>query len=71
MNFSSIIENLEAGLDLGTDAAIYSASCLADSEIGEDDKKRFLLALSAKGESANEVAAFAATFRDRDRRAHV
>ncbi len=65
MKFSSIIENLEAGLDLGTDAAIYSASCLADSEIGEDDKKRFLLALSAKGESANEVAAFAATFRDR------
>jgi len=42
-----------------------AASALAAGEIGDDVKADFLTALSAKGESAEELAAFARAFRAR------
>lgn len=42
-----------------------AAGCLATSEIGDDAKAAFLTALALKGETSEEVAAFALEFRAR------
>lgn len=59
--FTSVLrENGGLSSTLAAEAAIL----LASPTIGAESKKDFLIALSEKGESAEEVAAFAATFRD-------
>lgn len=55
---------LVSGVDLTDDQAGTAAFALTRSEVEASAKRDFLLALSAKGESAIEVAAFARTFRD-------
>lgn len=55
---------LRQGQDLSTTQAAEAAHLLAGADATADGKMNFLTALSQKGESAEEVAAFAATFRD-------
>jgi anthranilate phosphoribosyltransferase len=55
---------LDQGADLSREQAARAASLLTDSEVHLDEKRKFLVALSEKGESPIEVAAFASTFRD-------
>lgn len=52
------------GTGLSSVLAAEAAQLLASPDIDAGSKKAFLNALSAKGESAEEVAAFATTFRD-------
>ena len=54
---------LFTGGDLELDQAAALAELLIDAEVSEESKRDCLLALSAKGETATEVAAFASTFR--------
>ncbi|MDE3085113.1 MAG: anthranilate phosphoribosyltransferase, partial [Verrucomicrobiota bacterium] len=54
---------LAAGRDLAFDQISAAAAALASAEIGESEKAAFLTALAAKGETADEVAAFAIAFR--------
>ncbi|MEX2044672.1 MAG: anthranilate phosphoribosyltransferase [Opitutus sp.] len=56
---------LNAGCELSSDDVEVAAAALASVEVGEDAKGVFLTALAAKGETAAEVAAFAAAFRAR------
>lgn len=51
------------GEDLSSEQASLAASLLASPEVDLMAKQEFLVALSDKGETAPEVAAFAATFR--------
>lgn len=53
-----------AGSNLSTDEAAAAAGFLAGPDVDPNQKKAFLQALAAKGETAAEVAAFARTFRD-------
>ena len=62
---SALTDQLTAGRDLGPAEVESAAVALAASEVGEEPKAAFLTALAAKGESAGEVAAFAAAFRAR------
>ena len=59
-----LTEQLAGGQDLAPEEAIEAATQLASSEVSLDDKKAFLISLSAKGETGAEVAAFAQTFRN-------
>ena len=63
----AILEELEQrilnGEDLEWEVASQAALALADEAVGNPAKAAFLVALANKGESATEVAAFAATFR--------
>lgn len=59
-----LTESLATGRDLEAAQAAEAAKLLADADVSTDDKQAFLLAFSAKGETAVEVAAFADTFRD-------
>jgi len=56
---------LAAGRDLMPAEVESAAAALAAPEVGEEPKAAFLTALAAKGETAAEVAAFAAAFRAR------
>ncbi|MDQ8208712.1 anthranilate phosphoribosyltransferase [Coraliomargarita sp. SDUM461003] len=51
------------GQDLSSETARRAASMLAASNVSMEAKQAFLIALAEKGESAIEVAAFAAEFR--------
>lgn len=55
---------IRAGGTLNTALAMEAAKCLAGPEVEDERKQEFLIALSLRGETAEEVAAFAATFRD-------
>ncbi len=65
MEFTVIIEKLEAGADLSAEEVAFWADGLTRAEVDADLKKRFLLALAGKGETDTEVAAFATAFRER------
>lgn len=56
---------LAEGRDLQTDQAARAASLLADAGVSPSAKQAFLSAFSVKGESAEEVAAFAGAFREK------
>jgi len=55
---------LNDGVSLDSDQACTAARLLADKGPTLQDKQAFLVALAKKGESAQEVTAFAKTFRD-------
>ncbi|MGB0335302.1 MAG: anthranilate phosphoribosyltransferase [Opitutales bacterium] len=55
---------LLSGRDMSREEAAAAALSLASPDVEADVKCAFLVALSKKGESADEVAAFASTFRD-------
>ncbi len=54
---------IQAGHSLSLADASFAATLLADAEIPEADKESFLIALADKGETPEEVAGFAQTFR--------
>lgn len=54
---------LTRGRDLKSDQAAHAATLLADAEVSASAKQAFLSAFSDKGETAEEVAAFASAFR--------
>ena len=59
-----LTESVAAGQHLQPEQAADAAKLLAAAEVSLDAKKAFLVAFSAKGETAAEVAAFASTFRE-------
>ncbi|NCG08912.1 MAG: anthranilate phosphoribosyltransferase [Verrucomicrobia bacterium] len=56
-------QRITDGEDLDREAATQAAQALADEGVEDSAKAAFLVALAEKGETATEVAAFAATFR--------
>lgn len=58
-----LTDALRAKRDLTADEARRAAQALAEPEISEAAKVDFLSALSAKGETTTEIAAFATTYR--------
>ena len=58
-----LINTLLDGKDLTSDQAIVAASLMASPKVNSKAKETFLIALSDKGETATEVASFAAAFR--------
>lgn len=64
MSLSLLIEKLNSRQDLEVPEARSAAEALASPEVAETEKIDFLAALSAKGESATEIATFAQTYRD-------
>lgn len=57
-------EKLRQKLDLSPEEAAQAAGRLASADQPAEEKEGFLIALADKGETAEEVAAFARTFRD-------
>lgn len=62
---NKLSEQLAAGADLRGEEVEAAAEALTQAEVPESEKMSFLSALSAKGETAEEVAYFARAFRDR------
>lgn len=60
---NSITQVLVPGRDMTAEEATEAAHSLASPEVAQEDKLAFLKALSAKGETAGEVTAFAMAFR--------
>ena len=58
-----LTKKITNGADLDWESATQGALALADEGLANPEKAAFLVALAEKGESATEVAAFAATFR--------
>ncbi|WP_269525138.1 anthranilate phosphoribosyltransferase [Coraliomargarita parva] len=59
-----LTEQAQTGIDLDAEQARQAAQSMADESVADVDKAGFLRALSAKGETAVEVAAFAGCFRE-------
>lgn len=59
----SLTEKIRARLDLNSSEARTAALELAKAEIAETEKIEFLAALATKGETIDEIAAFAETYR--------
>ncbi|MGJ8653219.1 MAG: anthranilate phosphoribosyltransferase [Opitutaceae bacterium] len=57
-------EKLKSKTNLESDEVVIAADALVSADVSALLKESFLLALSEKGESASEVAAFAGAFRD-------
>jgi anthranilate phosphoribosyltransferase len=64
-SLSELTDQLKASLNLQPEQVELAAGALAAPEVTEDEKAAFLIALSGKGETATEVAAFAKAFRAR------
>lgn len=65
MEFVALTARLQQRIDL-TDTEIEAAAdALASAEVGDEAKAEFLTVLARKGETPDEVAAFARAFRDR------
>ena len=62
---SALTDRLTARHDLAAGEVEIAAAQLAAPEVSDEAKAAFLTALSAKGETAAEVAAFARAFRAR------
>jgi len=63
LEIKQLTYTLLSGQDLDSEQASYAATLLASPMVVLAAKHDFLIALSDKGETATEVAAFAATFR--------
>lgn len=64
-DLKSLTEILQAGTELSAAQVEAASIALAGEADSDEAKAAFLHALSTKGETANEVAAFAASFRSR------
>jgi anthranilate phosphoribosyltransferase len=62
---SAAIDSLLAGEDLGRDGAARALEVIMSGEAGEAQTAGFLIALRAKGESADELAGLASVIRER------
>ncbi|MGZ0656040.1 anthranilate phosphoribosyltransferase [Coraliomargarita sp. W4R72] len=63
LEIEELTNTIVSGQDLSSEDAQHSASLMASPSVDRMKKQDFLIALSNKGETATEVAAFAATFR--------
>lgn len=63
MRLQDVTASVSEGQDLDQATAEAVARSLADASVSRDEKKAMLIALAKKGETAEEVAAFAAVFR--------
>ncbi|MEP6602320.1 MAG: anthranilate phosphoribosyltransferase [Spartobacteria bacterium] len=54
----ALIEKAESGIDLTSADIRFAVALLISETVGDEDKARFLTALHAKGESADEITAF-------------
>lgn len=62
---TELTHHLAAGREMTAAEVELAAGALASADTGDDSKEAFLAALSAKGETAAEIAAFATAFRKR------
>lgn len=62
-SLSELTAQLAQGVELRPDQVEAAATALASAEVPDAEKAEFLTALSAKGETAGEMAAFARAFR--------
>lgn len=60
-----LIAQLQSRSDLAPDQAGAAVTCLISEDVPAETKAQFLSALAQKGETHDEIAAFAAQFRDR------
>ncbi len=65
VSLPSLSANLSAGFDLLSAQVEHAAAALASPDVDDAEKTAFLSALADKGETAEEVAAFAQAFRER------
>ena len=63
MNLKTLTDLLHERTDLTVEQTTAAAKLLTEGAVDNEAKQAFLLALADKGESASEVAAFAAAFR--------
>lgn len=63
IEMEQLTNTIVSGQDLNSEEAKHAASLLVSSSVGQTAKENFLTALSEKGETAIEVAAFAGAFR--------
>src|SRR4051812_4209818 len=63
-NLATLTSRLADKQDLAATEVAEAALALASPEVGDEEKKAFLRALSDKGETAQEIAAFARAFRE-------
>ncbi len=61
----ALIKHVEAGEELGTREVGAAADMLLDGSVSDDKKARFLKGLTAKGETAAEIASFVECFLER------
>ena len=63
MDLNSLILKLNAAQDLTVAESAGAAQAMVATEVSDDAKEKFLLALTQKGETATEVLGFAQTYR--------
>ena len=63
MDLVSLTAKVAARDNLSSAEASFAAAALANAEVADVAKESFLLAIAAKGETAEEVAGFATTYR--------
>jgi anthranilate phosphoribosyltransferase len=63
MDLASITAAVAARQNLSRAEASFAAAAMTNPQMGDDSKELFLLALAEKGETADEVAGFASTYR--------
>ena len=68
---STAIDRLLAGEDLGRDGAAEALEVIMSGDAGEVQTAGFLIALRAKGESAQELTGLASVIRDKARAVDV
>lgn len=64
MTLQTLVQKISGGSSLSQDEAEWAARALVAEEEDREEKKNFLSTLSAKGETTEEVIAFATVFRD-------
>lgn len=64
LELNTLTAAMAAGRGLTSVEAAQAASVLVDAGVSDETKETFLLALARKGETADEVAGFAQTYRD-------
>ncbi len=64
MELNQLIEKVSNGVDLTIAESSSAADALASPDVSTDEKKRFLIELSRKGEASDEVAGLANRFRE-------
>ncbi len=63
MDLASLTAAVAARQNLSRAEASFAAAAMTNPQVGDDSKELFLLALAEKGETADEVAGFASTYR--------
>ncbi len=62
---NELTAQLKSGIDLGNDQTLFAVEQLSTEDVSPEDKAEFLTALAGKGETAEELTAFATELRGR------